>query len=81
MILEHGTIKRIHVDQHAIRRNKTAENPDPPISVKTSKGNHKVFEAEVLGPSKLVYSPDKPLDCGAHLWIETKAAIGLKQEV
>ena len=33
---------------------------------------HKV---EILGPSKVVYSPDKPLSCGARVWIETEAEV------
>jgi hypothetical protein len=28
-------------------------------------------EVEILGSSKLVYRPDKPLSCGAKVWIET----------
>ena len=26
---------------------------------------------KILGNSKVVYRPDKPLPCGAHVWIET----------
>lgn len=29
-------------------------------------------EVEILSPSKIIYSPDKPLSCGAHVWIETE---------
>lgn len=47
----------------------------PPISVKTYNSNTKAFEVEIDGPSKVVYSPDKPLSCGARLWIETKAPV------
>ena len=28
-------------------------------------------EVEILGASKIIYSPDKPLSCGARVWIET----------
>jgi len=28
--------------------------------------------------SKLVYSPDKPLSCGAKVWIETDSEITIK---
>jgi hypothetical protein len=67
--------KRIHVDQHAIRRNRTQGTDDPPISVKTYKDNIKCRGVKVLGPSEFIYSPDKPLSCGARLWIETDAEI------
>lgn len=70
--------KRIHIDQHAIRRNAKGAN-DPPISVKTYKSNTKCFEVEINGPSKLVYSPDKPLSCGAKVWIETDSEVVMDQ--
>ena len=66
------TIKRIHINQHNIRHN--AKNPDelrPVVSVKTSVSNTKGFNATVRGECKVVYSPDKPLSCGAKVWIET----------
>lgn len=68
-------LKRIHVDQHTIRRNKTQGTNDPPISVKTYKDNTKCYEVEIKGESKVIYSPDKPLSCGARLWIETNAEV------
>ncbi len=69
-------IKRIHINQHNIKHN--AKNPDdlrPPITVKTYVGNAKGFEAHILGESKVVYSPDKPLSCGAKVWIETHETV------
>lgn len=66
--------QRIHINQHIIRHN--LKNPDdmrPPITIKTSRGNAKTFEVIIDGPSKLVYSPDKPLSCGARVWIETES--------
>lgn len=68
-------LKRIHVDQHVIRRNAKLGEHNPPISIKTSKGNTKARSVQILGPSRLVYSPDKPLSCGAKLWVETRADI------
>lgn len=35
---------------------------------------------EILGPSKMIYSNDKPLSCGAKLWIETTADIVIEDE-
>jgi hypothetical protein len=32
---------------------------------------------EIAGPSKVVYSPDKPLSCGAKVWIETESEVTL----
>jgi len=72
--------KRIHVNQHNVRAN--AKGADLPIfTVKTYKGNVKTNKLRVDGPCELVYSPDKPLDCGAKVWIETKAPVVIKTEL
>ena len=67
--------KRIHVNQHKIRSNKKNNLNEPVITVKTSKSNNYGHEVEILGPSKIIYSPDKPLSCGARVWIETEADV------
>lgn len=73
--------KRIHVNQHIIRANaKNGENK-PPLTVKTSKANHKCTSVEVQGPSTVVYSPDKPLSCGAKVWIETNSPVLVDEEL
>lgn len=62
---------RIHVNQHNIRRNRKEGTNDPVITAKTYKDNRYGHEVQITGPSRVVYSPDKPLSCGAVLWIET----------
>jgi len=69
---------RIHVNQHKIRSNKKHNLNEPVITVKTSKSNTYGHEVEILGPSKIIYSPDKPLSCGARVWIETEAEVKIK---
>jgi len=69
---------RIHVNQHKIRSNKKYNLNDPVITVKTSKSNIYAHEVEVLGPSKIIYSSDKPLSCGARVWIETEGEVKIK---
>ena len=69
---------RIHVNQHKIRSNKKHNLNEPVITVKTSKLNTYAHEVEVLGPSKIIYSPDKPLSCGAKVWIETEGEVKIK---
>lgn len=66
---------RIHVNQHIIRRNVKTGEAVPPISIKTSKGTYYASKVEVDGPCVVVYRPDKPLSCGARVWIETKAKV------
>jgi len=65
----------IHVNQHAIRRNIKAEEREPVLTVKTYKSNTYAHEVKIHGDSKVVYSPDKPLSCGARVWIETEAEV------
>ena len=68
----------IHVNQHKIRSNKKHNLNEPVITVKTSKSNTYGHEVELLGPSKIIYSPDKPLSCGARVWIETEGEVKIK---
>jgi hypothetical protein len=67
----------IHVHQQKIRANigKPAAEQEPPLTVKTYKSNDYAFEVEILGPSRVVYSPDKPLSCGARVWIEAQGEV------
>lgn len=65
----------VHVNQHAIRRNIKAEVKEPVLTVKTYKSNTYAHEVDIKGPSKLVYSPDKPLSCGARVWLETESEV------
>ena len=70
---------RIHVNQHNIRAN--AKGADLPVlTVKTYKENVKCNRVAVHGPSTVVYSPDKPLSCGAKVWIETEAEVTVGEE-
>ena len=69
----------IHVNQHAVRRNIKAEVKEPVLTVKTYKTNIYAHEVDIKGPSRLVYSPDKPLSCGARVWLETESEVEILQ--
>ncbi len=69
--------KVIHINQHVIKHNRKHGTNKPAITVKTYKSNDYCHEVEVDGPCKVVYSPNKPLGCGAHVWISTKASVRL----
>jgi len=75
LMLSNGTIKRIHVDRHVVARNRKKGESNPPITVQTSKGPHKAARVDILGLSRFVYRPEKPLACGATLWVETTAEV------
>jgi len=66
---------RIHVNQHNIRKNKSCGLDEPVLTIKTYKSNTYAREIVIHGPSKLVYSPKKPLSCGARVWLETEAEV------
>ena len=65
----------IHVNQHVIKKNAREGTNDPVLTVKTYKTNTYAHEVLVKGASKVVYSADKPLSCGARVWIETEAEV------
>lgn len=65
----------IHVNQHNIKHNTKTGDNRPVLTVKTYKSNLYAHEVTINGPSKLVYSPDKPLSCGAKVWIETQGEV------
>jgi len=68
-------IARIHVNQHVIKANaKNGEN-NPIFTIKQGGKNTYAHNVKVKGEMELVYSPDKPLSCGAKVWIETKGDI------
>lgn len=70
----------IHVNQHVIRRNLKEDTKEPVLTVKTHKSNTYAHSVQILGPSKVVYSPDKPLSCGARVWIETQSDVVIDPE-
>jgi hypothetical protein len=65
----------IHVNQHVIKANAKNGTQDPVLTVKTYKTNTYAHEVMIKGDSKVVYSPDKPLSCGAKVWIETNSQV------
>jgi hypothetical protein len=65
----------IHVNQHIIRANKKNGTKHPPLTIKTYKSSKAAHYVYITGPSVVVYSPDNPLSCGAHAWIETQAEV------
>lgn len=62
---------RIHVNQHNIKANAKDGGDRPVLTVKDYKQNRKCNEV-VFASGRVVYSPDKPLSCGARVWIETE---------
>ena len=75
--------KIIHVNQHVIKSNRKHGTCAPVLTIKTYKSNDYAHEAIIkddrgIEVAKVVYRPNKPLSCGAHVWIETKNEIETK---
>ena len=69
--------KIIHINQHKIRSNQKTGEREPVITCKTYKENTyghsvSVMDKDGIEACKIVYSPDKPLSCGARVWVETQ---------
>jgi hypothetical protein len=67
----------IHVNQHNIKANSKDEENRPVLTCKTYKSNEYGHQAIVYDENgkeacRIIYSPDKPLSCGAKVWIETQ---------
>ena len=67
--------KKIHINQHKIRRNAKTGEREPVITVKTYKTNDYCHAVTITSPCRVIYSPDKPLPCGAKVWIETEGEV------
>lgn len=72
----------IHVNQHKIKANAKAPEapPEPVLTVKTYKTNEYAHEAIIYGQdgkeaARIIYRPNDPLSCGAHVWIETQGTV------
>ncbi len=75
----------IHVNQHNIKANNKGESK-PVLTCKTYLQNIYCNEAVIYGQdglpaARIVYSPDKPLSCGAKVWIETYCKVETKDKI
>ena len=69
-----GRRKRIHINQHVVKKNRKHGTEDPPITIKVGPENIYASSVAILGPSVLRYSAHKDLlSCGARLLLETTA--------
>ena len=68
---------RIHVNQAIIKSNRKNKEDKPVLTVKTYKSNTYAREVEIQGNSRVIYSPNAPLSCGAEVWIETESEVNI----
>lgn len=70
----------IHVNQHVIKANRKNGDNNPVLTCKTYKDNVYAHEAIIRDEhgnevARVIYRPEKPLSCGAHVWIETNLTV------
>ena len=71
----------IHINQHVIKKNNKTGERNPVITCKSGKSNkygHEAIIFDRLGNevARVLYRPDKPLSCGAKVWIEIHSSKG-----
>jgi nucleoside-diphosphate-sugar epimerase len=72
----------IHVNQHVVKANAKSGSREPVLTCKTYKENNYAHTVAILDAAgnevaRVVYSPDKPLSCGAKVWIETTNKVSI----
>jgi hypothetical protein len=60
----------IHVNKPQIDRNRKQKIEEPVITVRQGDRSSRCHVAEIQGSCRVVYQPDRPLACGAVVWIE-----------
>jgi hypothetical protein len=78
MRLPPGTIKRLHVNQHALRRKRRTGEDLPVCTVQTSKGPHRGREVRLWRDGEVVATFRElptPLKCGARVVVETTCEV------
>ena len=70
----------VHVNQAIIKSNRKHGKTEPVLTVKTYKSNDYAHEVIIYGQdgneaARVIYRPDKPLSCGAHVWIESTGKV------
>ncbi len=63
---------RICVNQHHIRSNSKHGTNKPVVRVESGRSVSYYHDVEIAGSCRVIYSPDKPLGCGAKVWIEVE---------
>ena len=78
-------ITRIHVNRNRMASNAKRGTTEPVITVKKGSSNRYGNRVDILDAignivASVVYSPDKPLSCGAKVWIQTENPVVIHDE-
>ena len=70
----------IHINKNLKQSNDKHGRSNPVCRVEVGGETLYGSRVDILGPSSMIYSPDKPRKCGAKLWIETDSDITIEDE-
>jgi hypothetical protein len=73
-------MKIIHINRNIIQSNAKHGKQDPVCRIEENGVVQYCMGVDILGPSRMIYRPDKPRSCGAKLWIETEAEVRMINE-
>ena len=65
----------IHINKNLKQSNDKHGRSNPVCRVEVGGETLYGSRVDILGPSSMIYSPDKPRKCGAKLWIETEGEV------
>lgn len=75
IVMPQGTLKRVHVNQHIIKANLKAQTDEPACTVQWKGKSYIGRDVVIKGPSQVMQRMQKPLSCGARIWVETRAEV------
>lgn len=80
MIIDNSNIKRLHVNQHVIKKNVKTGERKATLTCKTGKENIKGHEIHILDENgnriaSVLDRMDNPLSCGARIYMQTNYAV------
>jgi hypothetical protein len=70
----------IHVRQDRLQKNRKHGTDTPVVTIRSGNRLTYCHEATIKGICKVVYQPDRPLSCGATLWIELEPTTKVKSK-
>lgn len=70
---------RIHVNRHIVAANRRHGRNEPPLKIFRGRYGGMGHEIEILDSTgsvvaRLIHRPEKPLKCGATIWLEAQNA-------
>jgi hypothetical protein len=69
----------IHIRQDRLRHNRKYGTNEPVITIREGDRRTYCHEVTIQGICKIIYSPNRPKDCGATLWLEIEPTSLIKK--